>query len=108
MNGDTELGRKLQEARENAGLLQRHVAREFGVSTKAVSRWETGQHMPDLATVAVLARIYRVSIDSLAAHLAGPVPPKQDRADVSDLADKLLRALEDFQRQGYTPACNTG
>lgn len=41
------------------------IAGEIGVSRQAVSKWETGQSMPDIINCAALAEFYHVSVDDL-------------------------------------------
>jgi transcriptional regulator with XRE-family HTH domain len=40
-------GKRLKEIREASGLKQREVADAVGVETPTVSRWETGEFLPD-------------------------------------------------------------
>lgn len=51
--------------RKEKGLTQRQVAEVLGVSDKAVSKWERGETMPDVALLPSLAEFYGVSLDEL-------------------------------------------
>lgn len=42
----TELGQRLRDARERAGLTQQQVANEIGVSLRTVGNWERGETVP--------------------------------------------------------------
>jgi transcriptional regulator with XRE-family HTH domain len=45
--------------RRNAGVTQAQLAREIGVTTAAISRWETGRRTPRDAQAAEYARVLR-------------------------------------------------
>ena len=60
-----EIGRRLQQAREAAGLTQGRAAGLAGLSTGVnMSRVEAGQCLT-LQTVAKLCRLYGVSLDAV-------------------------------------------
>ena len=43
-----KIGEFLRELRKEKGLTQEQFAEQFNVSRRSVSRWETGNNMPDL------------------------------------------------------------
>ena len=45
-----KIGEFLKELRKEKGLTQEQLAEQFNVSRRSVSRWETGNNMPDLDT----------------------------------------------------------
>jgi len=55
-------GEFLKHLRKDRGLTQEQLAEQFYVSTRTVSRWETGSNMPDLAMLIELADFYNVDI----------------------------------------------
>lgn len=59
------IGNKIQSCRKRAGLSQETLARELGISRQAVSRWETGEAIPDTEKVIQLSRLFQVSTDYL-------------------------------------------
>ena len=60
-----EIGRRIAEARRTAGLTQPDLAEKMGISFQAVSNWERGESMPDIAKLPELAAILGMSIDAL-------------------------------------------
>ena len=65
--------RKLREAKK---MTQEALAEKIFVSSKAVSKWETGQGFPDISLIEPLAKALDISVIEL---LSGqPVTP-QDR-----------------------------
>jgi len=55
-------GEFLKHLRKSRGFTQEQLAEQFFVSSRTVSRWETGSNMPDLSTLVELANFYNVDI----------------------------------------------
>lgn len=55
----------LTQLRREKGLSQEQLADLMDVSRQAVSKWEAGQSMPDLARLVALAELFGVSLDAL-------------------------------------------
>ena len=51
---DLAMAQRLVDRRKAAGLSQEALAAQLGVSRQAVSKWESGQTVPDAVTVARL------------------------------------------------------
>ena len=59
------VGEKIRQYRKQMALTQAQLAEAVGVSVQAVSKWETGGGMPDVAQIVPLARALRVTTDQL-------------------------------------------
>jgi len=57
-----KIGSFLKELRKEKGLTQEQLAEELNVSNRSVSRWETGNNMPDLSMLIALAEYYDVDV----------------------------------------------
>lgn len=57
-----KIGNFLRDLRKSKGLTQEQLAEEFNVSSRTVSRWETGNNMPDLGILIEIADFYDVDI----------------------------------------------
>ena len=83
------LGTRLRQARLDANLTLRELARQLGVSASFVSQLENGKSQPSVATLYSLARLLGVSIDRLfdeqdgGSPAAGPLPQTQGSAQHS-------------------------
>ena len=55
----------LKDLREKHKLTQEELAERVLVTRQAVSRWETGETMPNTETLKLLSREYDVSINTL-------------------------------------------
>lgn len=62
------LGLRLREAREYRGLSQDDVAQNIGVSRSAISLMESGTRNVSAIELSRLAKLYKVTMESLAGH----------------------------------------
>ncbi len=60
-----KIGRFLKELREQKGITQETFAEHLGVSSRSVSRWETGSTMPDISLLTDIADFYDVDVREL-------------------------------------------
>ncbi len=60
-----KIGEFLKELRKEKGLTQEELAEQFHVSRRSVSRWETGNNMPDLDTLIELSDYYEIDLREL-------------------------------------------
>ncbi len=59
------LNQKLKKAREKTGFTQREVAKETGIPQPTIARFESGNRIPDVEKLGILADFYGVSVDWL-------------------------------------------
>lgn len=89
----TEFGARLRLVREKRGFTQIKLAQAIGAYASQVSKYETGEVMPEGETLATLAEVLDVSLDELVLGRAA------DRPD--DVRNARLRAsvrhLEELQ-----------
>lgn len=76
-------GAAIRALREKKRLTQHQLAEKLCVSDKAISKWETGESLPDIERCKRLADIFGVSMDDLVNYektdrenLGLEVPPK--------------------------------
>ena len=55
----------LYHARKKSGLSQENVAEKLGVSRQTISKWETGETLPDIRQSKRLAVLYLITLDEL-------------------------------------------
>ncbi len=56
---------RLRLLRCQKGLTQQQVAQSLSLTVQAVSKWETGKNLPDIALLPDIADLYGVTIDEL-------------------------------------------
>ena len=59
------LGEKIKSLRKKRGVSQEYLAERLGISFQAVSKWETGTTLPDVALIPAIASFFGVSTDEL-------------------------------------------
>ena len=76
-------GGAIKRLRENKGITQQQLAEKIGVSSKAVSKWETAKGLPDITLIEPLAGALGVSVAEL---MSG------ERVVNSNVSANMLRA----------------
>ena len=74
------LAEKILSLRTAQGLSQGDLAERLEVSRQSVSKWETGQSVPDLDKIIRLADQFGVSVDELVRESALPQPDPEQSA----------------------------
>ena len=62
-----KVGRFIAALRKEQGLTQEALGQKLGVTNKTVSRWETGNYMPDIELLVPLGEMLGVSVNELLA-----------------------------------------
>lgn len=60
-----EVGHRIQSLRKQDGLSQTELGEKLGISTQAVSKWETGSALPDVEVLLDLSRLFGLTINEL-------------------------------------------
>ena len=79
-----QLNDKILLLRKKKGWSQEQLADQVGVSRQSVSKWESGNAMPDLDKIVVLSRIFNVTTDYL---LKDDAPPQSGNPGENDAAE---------------------
>lgn len=67
-----KIGSSISELRKAKGLTQEQFAEIIGVTQKSVSRWETGQNIPDVDKIIALSDYFNVSTDYILTGIEKP------------------------------------
>lgn len=59
------LGEKIKTMRQQAALSQEQLAERLNVSRQAVTKWETGKGIPDIANLIAISEEFDLSLDEL-------------------------------------------
>jgi len=60
-----KIGKFIAELRKGKGLTQAQLAERFGISNKAVSKWETGKSLPDASIMIDLCAFLGITVNEL-------------------------------------------
>ena len=59
------IGEKISNNRKKLNMSQEELASKVGVSRQAVSKWETGESIPDIENLVEIGKTFNVSLDFL-------------------------------------------
>lgn len=59
------LGEKIKAMRQKAALSQEQLAEKLNVSRQAITKWETGKGLPDIANLIAISDEFDISLDEL-------------------------------------------
>lgn len=83
MNQD-KVGEFITELRKEKGLTQSQLAEHFGISNKAVSKWENGKSLPDASIMIDLCNFLGITVNEL---LCG------ERIDMENYREKAEKTI---------------
>jgi len=75
-------GKKIKQLRISHKMTQAQLAEKLSVTDKAVSKWETGGGLPELASLSALAALFGVTVDDIISNKELP-PGKSGRAKMN-------------------------
>lgn len=87
---DINLGKTIARLRKGRGLTQTDLATHLGVTKAAVSKWELGQSLPDMAQLPRIASFFSVTIDELLDYR-----PQMSNDRIKELLLRLSEMLAD-------------
>ena len=89
-----KLSENIKKYRKEMNLTQEGLAEAFGVTVGAVSKWESGNTVPDIMTMMDLADFFNVSMDILLGY-------NISSKTIKDISDRIIRLAKN---QKYTEA----
>lgn len=104
-----KIGEIIRKLRKERHITQERLAEYLGISYQAVSKWENGTALPDIALIPALAHFFEVSTD----ELFGLEPRMADRkhkeyeaeysrlhvaGDVQGIIALMRKALKEYPR----------
>lgn len=78
------IAKNIQLLRKESGITQSELAQKLNYSDKAVSKWERGESVPDIAVLKSIADLFCVTIDFL-------VEEVHDLPQMSQASKKIIR-----------------
>lgn len=88
-----EIGKQIQRLRREKALTQEQMAAALGITSAAVSKWETGAAMPDVAMLCPLARLLGTTVDKLL-----DFRPALESGEIDGLLDRSRKLFEKNKR----------
>lgn len=95
-----DIGKKIYELRKLNQVTQEQLAKEVGVSTPTVCKWETGVSMPDISLLAPIARMFHTNVDDLLSF--------QETVTEEELQDMMNQLVEKAKDNGLDAYAKLG
>lgn len=81
-----KIGKLIAQLRNRHGLTQQDLGDKIGVGFRAVSKWERGINLPDIANMTELSKIFGISLDEL---MAGELKEKEELKSTKKISSKM-------------------
>lgn len=93
-----KIGHFISMLRKEKGLTQKELAGQIGISDKTISKWETGNGLPDIEMLTPLCQILEINVNEL---LSGEkLPPNEYSEKAEENMMNLLKENE-VNRKSY-------
>ena len=87
-----QIGANIAAYRKRAGLTQAGLAEKLNYSDKAVSKWERGESVPDVLTLAMLAEQFEITVNDLLVDINElPGNPGKLEKAMTQVSEKALK-----------------
>ena len=86
-----KVGAFLKSLRKEKGITQEQLAEELGVSGRTISRWETGNNMPDISLLVEIAEFFDVSIPEI-------IKGERKSEDMKEEAKEVAETMSDYAK----------
>lgn len=74
-----QIGGNIARLRRQTGITQAELAEKLNYSDKAVSKWERGESVPDIAVLIQMSRLFGVTVDELIGEEAPQASRKPEK-----------------------------
>lgn len=95
--GNVNLGARIKQARDAAGLTQEALANRVGVGSAMVSRWEGGLRLPPVDRLVLIARVTQTTVDHLTETMEVNVVQETPEQHMAKLEEELARTKEELE-----------
>lgn len=101
------LAEKIFNERTKLDLSQEQFAEQLGVSRQAVSKWETGQSLPDLDKIVMMSRVFGVTTDYLLSEESSSGEGDKVSQNTNHVAENQYNGEMEHETEGKTDNENT-
>ena len=63
---------KIKQLRQQNNFTQEELAKKLMVSRQAISKWETGNSLPDIENLLNISKLFEISLDELIKNVTQP------------------------------------
>ncbi len=88
-----KIGEFLKKLRKDNNLTQSELADKLGVTYQAVSKWENGKNIPDIAIIKEISKIFDVNVDEIISGEKNKKTSKKDKMALIVIFSLVMVAL---------------
>lgn len=99
-NRTMEIGKRIQHLRREKNLTQEQMAAALGVTSAAVSKWETNAAIPDVSLLCPLARLLGTTVDALL-----DFRPALEQEEINALLEDRRKLFEEKRLEEAVESC---
>lgn len=92
-----QIGSRLSVCRQNKNMTQEELANRLGITPQALSKWERGISLPDIAMLPDIARILEISTDDLLGLSQENIAEKNNYEIQHNIGENLRNSLEPLE-----------
>lgn len=92
-----QVGGRLSVCRQNKNMTQEELATRLGITPQALSKWERGMSLPDIAMLPDIARILEISTDYLLGISQESIAEKDNCEIQNIIGENLRNSLEPLE-----------
>ena len=94
----SKIGSFLKELRNEKGLTQEQLAEKLNVSNRSISRWETGNSLPDISILVELAEFYEIDIKEI---IDGERKSETMKEEMKETLEKVAEYTNEDKKMQY-------
>ena len=83
------IGQFIKELRKEKNITQEELAQKLNVSNRTISRWETGNNMPDISILVELSEIFDVSIPEI-------INAERKSENMNEESKELVQSMSEY------------
>lgn len=95
---ELSIGEVITAKRKEKSWTQEQLANAVGVSTPAISKWETGTTYPDITLLSPIARALNTTVDELLSY--------QNELSSDDVSELTKKAAKTYEKEGFESGWN--
>lgn len=88
-----EFGKLIKRIRQENNLTQKDLAEKYNVTYQAVSKWENGKNMPDIALIKQISNDFNISMDNM---IEGKYKTQDNKAIIAIILGAIVLVLIAF------------
>lgn len=93
------LSEKIWELRKAAGLSQEQLAEKLDITRQSISKWESGESLPEIERLVELSKVFHVTVDYLVNDgIAGPEQIPKNSSKIEDTENESLSDVRPIKR----------